>query len=305
MSRPSYHIYPATSSRFALTLACILFFSVSFRAQTIHVDENAPLKQFPYISMVFDRIFNSSGLDSFYEKLLQLKKTKKGTVSIVHIGDSHVQSGYLPGEVRKGLQDFFGGSEKGVELNKNSKPDSVSDFVKRGEGIKKEKSGIIYHALGIIGARFETFNRSNSFWENLPSLHADLYIISLGTNNAQSEFNEPSFLAEVSLMIGKLKKISPHAAVLITTAADSFKSGYPNRELWNLNISLFSYCAEHEIPIWDLYRTTNGFGSAYNWIKRSMMDADGIHYTGKAYQLQGQLLFDAIAKGYNNYVSSY
>ncbi len=258
--------------------------SGNVNGQTIKLDENGPQKQFPYISMVFNRVFNSGGLDSFYQKLSHLKKSKKGTISIVHIGDSHVESGYYPASVKKGFQDFFG--DPGI--------------------FKKDSSGVLYSAIGINGARYETFIQSATFWEQLPGLQADLIIISLGTNDAQAnEFNEKDFHQQVSLLMDKIKKIVPAAAILFTTAADSFKGRYPNRELWNMNVSLFSYCSANNIPIWDLYRTTNGYGSAYNWIKKGMMSADGIHFTAKGYQLQGQLLFNALAKGYNNYVNSY
>jgi lysophospholipase L1-like esterase len=93
--------------------------------------------------------------------------------------------------------------------------------------------------------------------------------------------------------------------VLVTTTADSFKNGMPNRELWNLNIWLLGYCTTHNIPIWDMYRVTNGFGSAWNWYRKRLMNGDGIHFTASAYKIQGQLLYNALAKGYNSYVSSY
>jgi lysophospholipase L1-like esterase len=265
----------------SLFFALIVFASARVHAQYIKLDEETPQKQFPYISMVYDRIFNSSGMDSFYYKLTLLKKTKKSTLSIVHIGDSHVRSEYYPGVVKKGLQDFFGAGGK-------------------------DSSGIIYNIIGQNGARFETFNRSSSFWQKLPSLKADLYIISLGTNDAQGrQFNEKDFHYQLKFMLDSLKKVSPGAAILFTTVADSFLNGYPNRLMWTMNISLYTYCANNNIPVWDLYRTTNGYGSAYNWIKTGMMDADGVHYTGRAYQVQGQLLFNAIARGYNNYMGSY
>ena len=251
------------------------------RAQFIAIDETTPARQFPYISMVYDRIFNISGLDSFYKKLDRLKKNGKGQISIVHIGDSHVQSQYYPAVVRNGLEDFFG---------------------KAG----KDSAGVIYTVIGQNGARFETFNRSSDFWKKIKPLKADLFIISLGTNDARgNSFNEKEFHRQVQFMLDSLKKISPHAAVLFTTVADSFLNRYPNRLMWTMNISLYTWCARNNIPVWDLYRTTNGYGSAYNWIKAGMMSADGVHYTARAYQVQGQLLFNAIARGYNDFVSSY
>ncbi|MBK5269987.1 MAG: hypothetical protein JJE22_03130, partial [Bacteroidia bacterium] len=59
------------------------------------------------------------------------------------------------------------------------------------------------------------------------------------------------------------------------------------------------------IPLWDLYRITNGYGSAYSWLKRGLMNNDRVHFTSEGYRLQGNLLFNALAKGYNTYVSTY
>jgi len=256
-------------------MAFLVLISLPSLSQTIHIDETEATRKFPQVSLVFNRIFNNSELDSFYHKLSLLKRSRKGHITIAHIGDSHVESGFYPGAVKKGLQDFFG--------------DSLS-----------------YYPFGINGARYETFINSANFWEQISGLHADLFIISLGTNEAQGNgTNDADFLQQVNTMIEKLKKISPHASILITTCADSFKAGHPNRDLWDLNVSLFTWCSSNNIPVWDLYRTTNGYGSAYNWIKNGMMDKDGVHYTAKAYEIQGRLLFNAIAKGYNSYVSSY
>jgi lysophospholipase L1-like esterase len=153
---------------------------------------------------------------------------------------------------------------------------------------------------------YETFNQSVSFWQQLTALQPDLFIVSLGTNEAQTnDFNETAFQKQVTLMLENLKKANPSASVLITTTADSFKRGNPNRELWNINLSLFSYCTANNIPVWDMYRVTNGFGSAWNWWRKRMLNADGIHFTANAYKIQGQLLYNALAKGYNSYISSY
>ena len=56
------------------------------------------------------------------------------------------------------------------------------------------------------------------------------------------------------------------------------------------------------LPVWDLYKITNGFGSAYSWSRRGLMSRDRIHFTAEGYRLQGQLLFNALAKGYNDYL---
>jgi lysophospholipase L1-like esterase len=287
-----------TKHKILLFLPVLAFIFSKANAQQIPIDENKIPKQFPQVSLVFNRIFNGSGLDSFYQKLQQLKKTKNGLVTIVHIGDSHLKSDNLTGVVRKGLQDFFGDAGKGSFFSKNM---SVADG-----GTIKDSTGVLYHSFGINGARYESYNNSVSFWQQVAPLKADLFIISLGTNDAQaSDISDASFHKQVTLFLDNIKKTSPAASVLVTTTADSFKAGLPNRELWNLNLSLFSYCTAINIPVWDMYRVTNGFGSAYNWLRKRMMNGDGIHFTAPAYKIQGQLLFNALAKGYNSYVSSY
>lgn len=397
----------------------VLFLSTNLSAQLIPVDESTPAKDYLFISTVFNRIFNSSGLDSFYQKLYTLKKKGSGVVSIVHIGDSHIQADYLSGLVRNDLQQFFGNAGRGLVFpyqlaQSNAPPDIISSsnvlwqfnriahpeisivpgisgysiktnalgasinitlrnetgdqsfnrlkffldsnstsswvlqadnnstpfLVKKeeddsvvyhevvlensassfslsslpsgsakefyGVSLENSKPGILYHTIGVNGVRYDQYNIAPLFWKQLPALHADLFIISLGTNDAQrTDFDEKYFQQQVSLFIQKLRAASPHAAILITTAADSYKGLRPNAVLHDINMSLFSYCNNNNIPVWDLYRVTNGYGSAYNWIKIGLMNSDRIHFTADGYRLQGSLLFNALAKGYNNYISSY
>jgi lysophospholipase L1-like esterase len=276
----------------------LLIISQLVFAQLITIDEDKVVKQYPHVSLVFNRIFNSQGIDTFYQKLYGLKKNKKGIVTVVHIGDSHIAAVDLPEEVRNGFQNFFGNAGKGKIF-----PKKLSEF---SNAINGDSTGVVYQAIGINGARYESFNRSSSFWQQLSKVKADLFIVSLGTNEAEANvFKETEFFKQVSLFIENLKKACPTAAVLITTAADSFKNGHLNRELWNLNLSLFLYGSSHNIPVWDLYRVTNGFGSAHYWRNCGMLQSDGIHYTSNGYKIQGRLLFNALAKGYNAYVGSY
>ncbi len=396
----------------------VLLVSGSVLAQQIPVDDNAPLRQFPGASTIFNRIFNNGKLDSFYQKLYTVKKTGKGVVNIVHIGDSHLQADFLSAVVRNNLQQFFGNAGRGMvfpfQLAQSNSPQDITSFsnvswqfnriahpeipiasgisgytvrtsttgaafdlslrpnafgpqsfsrlkfftdgnsssswilqadqntnpylLRKEEGdttlyaeivleynsnsfslatlpsgnakefygvsLENNNPGVLYHMIGVNGVRYDHFNVANLFWKQLPALHADLYIISLGTNEAQrTDFDNAAFQHELDVFLQKIKTISPNAAVLITTAADSYyKKRRPNLVLRDLNISLFNYCSQKAIPIWDLYRITNGYGSAYNWVKRGMMNDDRIHFTGEGYRLQGQLLFNALAKGYNAYI---
>ena len=396
-------------------------FCLQVSAQLIPLNDNAVAKPYSFVSVVFNRIFNSNSLDSFYQKLYDLKKSGSGVVTIVHIGDSHIQADFLSAVVRNNLQQFFGNAGRGLVFpyqlaQSNAPPDissssntiwqfnriahpeipiapGVSGFCIRtnalgasidfslklndkgdqsfnrlkffldsntssswilqanngssptvikkndndnfffkeiildkdangfllsslpsgntkefyGVSLENSKAGVLYHTIGVNGSRYDQYNIASLFWQQLSELNADLFIVSLGTNDAQrTNFNNDAFQQQVDLFIQKLKQASPKAAVLITTAADSYyKKRYPNVVLRSVNTSLFSYCNQQHIPIWDLYRITNGYGSAYRWMKAGLMNADRIHYTAEGYRLQGNLLFNALAKGYNNYVSNY
>lgn len=405
-----------------LYIFILICFSITGFSQQIPLDDNALAKRYPFVSAIFNRIFNNSALDSFYQKLYQLKTDSNRVVSIVHIGDSHIQADFLSGTVRREMQDFFGNAGRGLvfpyQLAQSNAPDDLlssstirwqfnrvahpeiqinsgisgyaltttspsanirfslrtsfsdgfqpfnrmkffldtasankwifqadnldipymldktendsavyrevvlkqpvtgftlnclpTDQPKAFYGVTLENSspGVLYHTIGVNGARYDQYNIAPLFWQQLPALKADLYIISLGTNEAQrASFFEAMFLKDLEAFLTKLKQTSPGAAILITTAPDSYKlKRTSNKVLQSLNKSLSTYCNRNYIPIWDLYRITNGYGSAYSWSRRGLMNRDRIHFTAEGYRLQGSLLFNAIAKGYNDYVNSF
>ena len=49
----------------------------------------------------------------FYRKLDALRDGKKSTVNVVQIGDSHLETGQLPGVIRRRIQKVFGNAGRG------------------------------------------------------------------------------------------------------------------------------------------------------------------------------------------------
>lgn len=405
-----------------LSISILLLLQYAGFCQPIPVNDNALSKRYPFVNSIFNRIFNNTALDTFYQKLYRLKKDSNSVVSIVHIGDSHIQADFLSGTVRHDIQDFFGNAGRGLvfpyQLAASNAPDDVlssstirwqfnrvahpeiqinsgisgyaittnsaaanirfslrtsfsegyqafnrmkffldtnsantwifqadnldmpytlqkkesdsavyrevevkqpitgfslsclpTDQPKAFYGVSLENSspGILYHTIGVNGARYDQYNIAPLFWQQLPALKADLYIISLGTNEAQrASFFEAMFLKDLEEFIDRLKQSSPGAAILITTAPDSYRQRRTsNKVLQSLNKSLAAYCNKNFIPIWDLYRITNGYGSAYTWSRRGLMNRDRVHFTAEGYRLQGSLLFNALAKGYNDFINTY
>lgn len=72
---------------------------------------NFPKKGNPIIQLEKDQFIDPEYISGFLEKLNQLKKSEGDSLlKIVHIGDSHIQMGHFSGEVRKALQEQFGGT---------------------------------------------------------------------------------------------------------------------------------------------------------------------------------------------------
>lgn len=372
---------------------------------------------YPFINPSINAISSIKGLTHFYQKLYELKTGEIKRVSIVQIGDSHIQPDLISREVRSGLQDFFGDAGRGLvfpyqiartnapldiksstttrwqpsnisqlharsargisgfslsrlngagnislslrpDINSNeqsfdyiklflssgqwsvntigTRPNSysvdqsaITDFTTKeitldgpvngfnirssgnrpyffGASLeKKNVSGVLLHTIGVNGARYEQYNKEPMFWKQLPALDADLYILSLGTNEAYyNNMTEDLYINQVAETLTKIKTINPKASILITTTAESFKNGRTNPMIERLNLALKFYCNKMGIPVWDLFEITGGSGSSKEWLKSNLMQADKIHYQRKAYSMQGALLFDAIANGYNQYLDS-
>ncbi len=175
-----------------------------------------------------------------------------------------------------------------------------------GAVLETDLSGILYSNIGVNGARYAQYNSTPLFWKQLPALQADLYIVSLGTNEAQAAiFDEAAFEEQVTIFIRNIRTASPAASILITTPVDSYRGGRPNKVLQQLNTFLYKYCSRNNVPLWDMYRVTLGYNASRNWIRRGLMAGDRVHFTKEGYQLQGSLLLDVLLKGYNEYYSSH
>jgi LysM repeat protein/lysophospholipase L1-like esterase len=65
------------------------------------------------IDRSFQEIKNPLVLNNFFRKLEQLENNKRDQVTVIQIGDSHVQGPYFPQYIRQGLQQRFGNAGRG------------------------------------------------------------------------------------------------------------------------------------------------------------------------------------------------
>ena len=121
---------------------------------------------------------NADALEAFYARLHDLAETRKGQVAILHIGDSHVEAGYLTGIVREGLQRKFGDAGRGlvrpsilgvypkkwirsIEIRQDVKAVRLWAGLKEDEGGTDFNALVVYHDRGLDYYNFEVLDAAS------------------------------------------------------------------------------------------------------------------------------------------------
>jgi lysophospholipase L1-like esterase len=174
-----------------------------------------------------------------------------------------------------------------------------------GLNLENDSTGVLYHAVGVNGAEVFQYSRAKYFCEQTQALHPDLIIISLGTNEAQRKpFDKELTRTRIDSLVQQLKSFNPNTPIILTTPPDSyFKRKYYNPAVATMHSIIVEYAKKNRIAVWDLFSATGGYKSCYQWKKYRLMRKDGVHFTREGYELQGNLLYEAIIKSYNNYVA--
>lgn len=180
-----------------------------------------------------------------------------------------------------------------------------SQFTFFGTLLENGENGVLYHSIGINGAKYKDYYKTNEFTKQTSSLTPDIIIISLGTNEAfQKKYNSEIFYKEIDTLVTKLKNINPNTPILLTTPADSYYYHTTNHNIPLIRNTIIEYANNNNLAYWDLYSITGGLNSAINWKKNNLLSKDGIHYTKDGYIHQGNLLTLSIINAYNKYVST-
>ena len=101
-----------------LFVALLLFSIVLIVSQSVAENESI-VEQFEELTVQSDSTAgylsgNVSSLDSIFLKMMELRGGSLDKLTILHIGDSHIQAGYLTGEVRRKFQHDFGNAGRGL-----------------------------------------------------------------------------------------------------------------------------------------------------------------------------------------------
>lgn len=172
-----------------------------------------------------------------------------------------------------------------------------------GVSLENDKSGVLHHTIGINGAKYSNFNKHDLLIQQTNILNPDLFIISLGTNEAfDKNYSDSLFIKTIDTLLIKIKKYNPSTTIILTTPANSFYYHKKNQTIPLIASTIKEYALKNEIVLWDLYHITGGENSAISWRKHGLLSKDGVHYTKKGYTHQGKLFTFAFLSSYTNYI---
>ncbi len=191
---------------------------------------------------------------------------------------------------------------------RNKRSDTANQHSTRIYGLllENDSAGILYNTIGVNGAEYRHYNMSKYFTAQLSYLNADLIILSLGTNEAFSGgFDKVVLNNNIDTLITNLRITNPNAAILLTTPGDSYrksrKGRVKNPDVKIARLTIINYCTQHNLAYWDWYEIMGGYGSMNNWFLMKLAQKDKVHYNGRGYMIQGDLLYRALVEGYNQY----
>ena len=217
-----------------------------------------------------------------FEHLRQVRAgLSEDTVRIVHIGDSHVRGHIYPQTTGTRLTETFG--------------------------------AVSYIDKGVNGATCLTFTHPDRIAE-IAALKPELLILSFGTNESHNRrYNINVHYNQMDELVKLLHDSLPNVPILLTTPPGSYESFRQRRRRRTYAINprtataaetIRRYAKDHRLLVWDMYDVVGGKRRACtNWTDAKLMRPDHVHYLPEGYILQGNLLYQALIKAYNDYVS--
>lgn len=230
-----------------------------------------------------NEIIDSLGLLSPVLEHLRLIKggILEDTVRILHIGDSHIRGHIYPQTTGQRLTETFG--------------------------------AITYTDMGVNGATCLTFTHPDRL-AAIAAFKPELLIVSFGTNESHNKrYNANLHYSQMDELITLIRSKLPNVPVLLTTPPGSYESFRQRRRRRTYAVNprtataantIRKYADDHHLLVWDLYTVAGGSKRACkNWQEAGLMHPDHVHYLPEGYMLQGNLLYEALIKAYNAYVT--
>jgi lysophospholipase L1-like esterase len=172
-----------------------------------------------------------------------------------------------------------------------------------GLNLENGKDGILYHSIGVNGAKYAHYTAARYFARQTQALQPDLFIISLGTNESNDyPYLDKNFYQHINKLVQSLNEYNPQAKFILVTPPDAFRKKVKyNPGIKTVRDQIIQYAVENGLAFWDMYKINGGMHSAAEWRMQGLLRPDGVHFSKDGYAYQGNLFYDAIMKSYKKY----
>ncbi len=290
-------------------------FDVATASKTIMVEQKVPQK-------INHRIKKGEAIGSIAKKygvtLEQIKKANSLKGNLIHAGKvlyipsnlvetkAIARSEFIPLEtVDKNLYREFTNSSalSKIYLLPNKK---AENYNLNGLVFENDQAGIVYHSIGVNGAKFSDYNKYNLFFEQLKGLKPDLVVISLGTNEAFDKMATANYQEQMNFFINEIKKDNPRATILITTPPPSlFQKKIPNSYSEGYADSIIEDAVAQQYAVWDVFHILGGINSVNENYDKGLVSRDYVHYSKSGYEYKGELFANALLEAFKNFKISH
>jgi hypothetical protein len=183
----------------------------------------------------------------------------------------------------------------------------TNSFELYGIQLENDDAGFVYHAIGVNGSSFPSFQKCVKFEKQLAYLKPEVAIISIGTNDSfDADFDSLKFQNNYEQFIQKIKSVNPNCALLLTVPNDSYAQKKNHNKNTQVTERVIERVAQkYDAKVWNFFKIMGGNFSAKKWKEAGLMKDDLIHFTKEGYAIKGKLLFDVFIGEYYHWIESH
>jgi len=285
--------------------------AISSQTNIIHSTERKvithKIKKGQAISVIADK-YNISVADIKKANNLKSNNIRAGRTLKIPTNETRPKeiknSEFVPLNIETDAFSHYYKSEKALDKIYLIPNKSASEYELNGLVLQKDAAGITYSGIGVNGAKFSDYNKYPLFFEQLKSLHPDLLIFSLGTNESYDNMEASAYMRELREFISNLKEQKIDVPILVMTPPPSLhRRRKPNVYVKEYAERINSAAEKEDYAVWDLYDEFGGITGVRRLRSEGLIGPDFVHYSKKGYEKQGKLFTEAFLKAYDNFKS--
>jgi len=186
--------------------------------------------------------------------------------------------------------------------------DDTARFELQGIQLLNDVAGLTYTAVGVNGASVPTYLRCEKLEQHLETAVPDLVVFGIGINDAYmpaDEFKVEEYKQNYLALMNRMRSVNSDVKFIFITNNDSYyKRKYPNKNALKVRDVMYELSKEENAAVWDLFTIMGGLNSIRKWEAQTLAKPDKVHFTNEGYQLKADLLFDAIRRDFEKFISS-